>query len=189
MSAPSLKQLDSIIQRCDTATSTELADEMIQRTGRRISPRTIRRVRTHALGRHPLHGHVVQSLSQGNKTRRLNFARLHAGFDFRTWLFSDEKLWYIARTGHVHWIQTGDPIPTKEVADIRDTLMVWGCVWWAGKTTHAKQSTAITTSTYSPLICFLKCLHVVGTSFSRTMPHHTQARKRKIFLLSKQCIW
>lgn len=62
----SLKQLDSIITRCTNATSTELTDQMIERTGRRISPRTIRRVRTSVLGRHPVHEQVVQSLTQGH---------------------------------------------------------------------------------------------------------------------------
>ena len=55
LNTQSLKQLDGIIKRRDTATSTELADEMIQRTGRRISPRTIRRVRRHDLGRMGIH--------------------------------------------------------------------------------------------------------------------------------------
>ena len=142
LNTQSLKQLDGIIKRRDTATSTELADEMIQRTGRRISPRTIRRVRRHDLGRHPVHERVVQTLSQVNMARRLEFAQKYVTSDFRTWLFSDEKLWYIARTGHVHWIQKGDPVPMREVANIRETLMVWGCVWWGGKTSlHTTRKT------------------------------------------------
>jgi transposase len=129
----SLKQLDSIITRCTNATSTELANKMVERTGRRISPRTIRRVRKFVLGRHPVHEQVVQSLTQGHINRRFSFAQLHATEDFHTWLFSDEKLWYIARTGNVHWIKRGDPIPTREIANMHDTLMVWGCAYWNGK--------------------------------------------------------
>jgi hypothetical protein len=137
-----------MVKRCTNATSRELADAMITKTGKRISPRTIRRVRRFGIGRHPVKEKILQSFGQGHMDRRLSFAQQHATDDFHTWLFSDEKLWYIARTGSVHWIRRGDPIPVREVANIRDTLMVWGCVWWGGKSSLHTTRKNITADQY-----------------------------------------
>jgi transposase len=92
MNDQSLKRLDRIISKHTSYTSTALADEMLNNTGIRVSPRTIRRVRTTTLARHPVHEQVVKALKPGEIIRRLNFATAHANDDFHHVLFSDEKL-------------------------------------------------------------------------------------------------
>jgi hypothetical protein len=69
-----LKTLDNIIQRNDTAPSSVLANLLQEKTGIRISERTIRRARSTVLARHPVHETIVKTLNLGEKKRRINMA-------------------------------------------------------------------------------------------------------------------
>jgi len=48
-------------------------------------------------------------------------------------LWSDEKTWELDSTGRVHWKKKGAPTPLREVKIINASVMVWGCVWYSGK--------------------------------------------------------
>ncbi len=78
----SLTQLDRIISKHTNYTSTALADEMMNTTGVRISPRSIRRARTTTLAHHPVHARVERAMPEGDMTRRMNFATAHLNNDF-----------------------------------------------------------------------------------------------------------
>src|SRR5690348_1076552 len=62
-----LKVLDRLIDKNDTATSSELARTLQKKTGRRVSSRTIRRLRRGPLGRHPVHEVITKELGAGKK--------------------------------------------------------------------------------------------------------------------------
>jgi transposase len=130
MNEQSLKRLDRIISKHTSYTSSALAREMHDKTGIRISPRTIRRVRRTTLARHPVHEQIVKSLKPGEITRRLSFANKHVNDNFHHILFSDEKLFVLSNTGTVHWIKKGEPIPTREIDDFKASILIWGCIWW-----------------------------------------------------------
>jgi transposase len=133
MNFSSLKRLNRLIRSRPSATATSLATALTAHTGQRISPRTIQRARTHSLGFHPVHQIIVQSLTQGAKTKRLNYATTHLNSDFHNILFSDEKQFVLQNTGEVVWIKEGEANPTREVNQMKASVMVWGCVWFWGK--------------------------------------------------------
>jgi len=58
------KFLDRLINQNDTATSSELARIVQQKTGRRVSSRTIQRVRRGPLARHPVHEVITKLISR-----------------------------------------------------------------------------------------------------------------------------
>jgi transposase len=128
-----LNTLDSIISKHDTYTSNELAATLQNKTGRRVSPRTIRRVRRTTLARHPVHETIERSFTQGEKGKRLSFATAHATDDFHCDAFADEAWFSIDSTGRVHWHRRGEHHPSREVKDTKVKFMVWGAVGWWGK--------------------------------------------------------
>lgn len=152
MNQQSLRRLDRIISKHTSYTSTALADEMMSSTGVRISPRTIRRARTTALSRHPVHERVVKALKPRDITRRLAFANAHVNDDFHHVVFSDEKLFVLSKTGTVHYIKKGEPIPTREVDDPKASLMIWGGVWWSNKTSLHTCSKTINAPYYTNIL-------------------------------------
>jgi hypothetical protein len=104
-----------------------------EKTQIRVSERTVQRARRTALARHPVHERIVKSLNVGEKQRRIDMANYLLNTNIHYILFSDEKPWELSNTGEVHWIRKGDPIPMREVKTIKASLMVWGCVWYNGK--------------------------------------------------------
>lgn len=102
-----LKSLDRIITKHDTAPSHELQHKLFEKTGRRVSPRTIRRARRGPLERHPVHDKAVHSLTQVHIAKRLSMSRFLLTTNIHNIWWSDE--WYVSltRTGQVHWIKKG----------------------------------------------------------------------------------
>ncbi len=152
MNDQSLKRLDRIITKHTHYTSTALADEMMHTTGQRISPRTIRRARTTTLARHPVHEKVERAMTQGDMTRRLNFVTTHINNDFHHVIFSDEKQFVLNKTGTVHWIKKGEPIPTREVDQPKASVLVWGAVWYADKSSLHTTSKTINAQIYTNIL-------------------------------------
>jgi transposase len=128
-----LKTLDSIIGKHNTAPSHELHDLLLKKTGRRISPRTIRRARRGPLARRPVHERFTQTLTQGHITKRLAMARFLLNTNLHNIRWSDEWSVQLTRTGQLHWLKRGEHAPTREVRDLKARVMVWGCVWYNGK--------------------------------------------------------
>lgn len=129
----SLKYLDGIISRHNTTPSHHLATLVTRHTGKKVSSRTVQRARKGVLARHPVHEKLVHSFGEGEKERRVAFARTLLTMNLHYVLWSDEKFWVLSTTGRVHWIKAGESVPTREVASEKASLMVWGCVWWGGK--------------------------------------------------------
>jgi transposase len=133
MNADTLKSLDRLINKHDTAPSQVLANLLQQKTGRRVSSRTIQRARRGPLGRHPVHEIITKTLGEAEKERRVSFAQKLLAMNLHYVLWSDEKLWELDSTGQVHWVKKGAPRPTREVKVVTASVMVWGCVWYSGK--------------------------------------------------------
>ena len=160
MNSTSLKRLNRLIRSRPSSTATALATAMTKHTNQRISPRTIQRARTHSLGFHPVHQIITQSLSQGAKTKRLNYATTHLNSDFHNVSFSDEKQFVLQNTGEVVWIKDGEAIPTREVAQMKASIMVWGCVWFWGKSELYTTRSTINAQHYTSILAshLLPCM-------------------------------
>jgi transposase len=152
LNSTSLKRLNNIIRTHPSATSTSLATAMTANTGQRISPRTIRRARTHSLGFHPVHEIITHSLTQGNIDKRLSFANTHLNSNYHHILFSDEKQFVLQNTGQVVWIKKGEAIPTREVDQMKASVMTWGCVWYGGKSTLHTTNKTINAQEYTSIL-------------------------------------
>lgn len=122
MNDNTLKSLNRLINKNDTATASELARALQQKTGQRISPRTIQRARRGPLGRHPVHEVITKTLDDGKKQNRVLFAQKLLTMNLHYILWSDEKTWELHSTGQVHWVKKGAPTPLREVKVIKASV-------------------------------------------------------------------
>ena len=167
MNEDMLSDLDRIIHKHNTAPSTHLAYLLQNKTGRRISPRSIRRVRRTTLARHPVREIIVKTLTQGEKHKRLSFAQAHATDDFHQVAFTDEAFFGLDNTGRVHWIKKGETQPTREVKDLKIKFMVWGAVGWWGKSELCICEENVTAHYYT---------QILGEYLAPFMPNFTRYR-------------
>lgn len=152
MNADTLAALERIIVAHPSFTSAALVTALYNRVGIRISSQTIRRVRTKVLGFHSVHEHIQQSLTQRHMTARVQFAQNHINNDFHHICFSDEKMFVLKNTGNVIWIRPGDERKVREIEDVNATVMVWGCIWYSGKSTLHTTSKTINRHTYTDIL-------------------------------------
>ena len=80
--------VDKGIKKRRTATSSELANEVLDKTGRRVSERTIRRLR-HELTYYPVHASVKPFMTDTHKAARLAWCREHRRDSFKAVVFMD----------------------------------------------------------------------------------------------------
>ena len=135
-----------------SSTSTSLANQMTTATGQRISPRTIRRARAQTLGYHPVHEIITRTLTPSSKEARLRFASTHIHSNWHHVLFSDEKLFVLLNTGRVVWIKSGESIPMRDVSEQKASVLVWGCVWYGGKSSLHTTSKTVTAQRYTDIL-------------------------------------
>ena len=126
--------VDKRIKKRRTATSAELANEVMDKTGRRVSERTIRRVRRE-LTYHPVHASVKPSLTDAHKAARLAWCREHRRDSFKSVVFMDEMGVGIDYHRQLFWIKPGEVRPVRETHPTKLRLNVWGAIWYDGKTT------------------------------------------------------
>ena len=74
------KKLDRMIKRKPTATTASLANDIFDKTGGRVSSRTIQRYRRE-LGYRPYHQQIKISLFSTQEETKASFAQAHAGDD------------------------------------------------------------------------------------------------------------
>jgi hypothetical protein len=58
----------------------------------------------------------------------------YADATFYNVMFSDEKLFVLKHTGNIIWKERGEEISPREIRDYKTSVMVWGCVWYDGRT-------------------------------------------------------
>lgn len=167
MKDDTLNVLDRIISKNDTATSTHLAHLLQQKSGRRVSPRTIRRARQTVLARHPVHETIVRTLTEGDKTKRLKFAKKYKNDSFHNKWFTDECNIVIAQTGQVHWHKSHAHAPTREVSDVLMRFKVWGGINYYGKTELCFCEEAVTKEYYCEILgeYLLPCMRDLNSEY------------------------
>ena len=95
-----MKNLDKLIKKKPTAIATELANDIFQDTDKRVSDRTIRRYRR-ALGYRSYHQSVKKSLTPVQEQSKLLFSQHYMNSKVKKWLFCDETIFTMQRTGTI----------------------------------------------------------------------------------------
>jgi transposase len=127
-------RLHNIIQTNPSATSPQIADMLDAQTGRRISPRTIRRARR-VLGYHPVHRQAIPELADHHKDARLAYAREHRRDDWKYVIFCDEAMFTLDYRSNIYWIRDNEMRPRLETQTYPVRVHVWAAIWWTGKAT------------------------------------------------------
>jgi transposase len=132
------------LRRNPTATTTELQHFLQRKKHLRVSSSTIKRTRR-LLHFHPATEIIQPKLTKTNKKKRLEYARAHLNENWKLVVFSDEKLFTLGETRNRVWIEKGRSIPVREVTKQNYSVMVWGAIWYQGRstlslTTHKLQS-------------------------------------------------
>ncbi len=64
------------------------------------------------------------------------------------WGFSDEKIFTIQKTSNICWIRSNSQIPIRKIKNIKWQFMVWGCVWYNGRSELQFYDTTVTSKSY-----------------------------------------
>lgn len=122
----------SLLRRRPSATASALSHTLRMMGLGRPSPRTVQRFR-HAHAFHPVHPISTITLLPCHRQQRLAWCHHHRNNTFKHTVFSDEKPLRIDNTGQVFWIQDDMPHPTTVPRSKYIQGMVWGAVWYNGR--------------------------------------------------------
>ncbi len=91
-------------------------------------------------------------MTQKHKQKRIEFARAHRHDNLHMWGFSDEKLFRIDQTSNVVYIQNEYQIPTRKIKNNKIQQMVWGAIWYNGRSEPAFTKTNIDSKAYTNIL-------------------------------------
>jgi transposase len=134
-----------------TATIPELKTFLQKHHHITVSPSTIKRTRR-ALHFHPVSEIVQPKLTKKHKKQRLDFAKSNLNTNWKLVLFSDEKLFSLNATRNRVWIEEGAPIPVREVQESNYSVMVWGAIWYQGRSTLSLTTGSINSKRYCEIL-------------------------------------
>lgn len=129
---PLLIHLKNIIRYNKNITASELQRHFFHHDNIYISDRTIRRYRRMFF--HPCHELLIPRLKLEHYLERYDYCITHKNNNFHTVVFSDEKMFCLDHTSNIVWIEDGEPIPVREISSTHTRVMVWGGIWYNGKT-------------------------------------------------------
>jgi transposase len=127
------ESVENTIRRKRHATGAELAAAVEDDTGRRVSRRTMSRVRRQ-LAYRPVHVSQKPSLTAAHKAARLAWCRAHMSDRLGMLVFMDECGVTIDYHRRIHWIKPGELRPVRETLPSRVRLNVWAAIWRDAKT-------------------------------------------------------
>ena len=133
------------------ATVTELQTFLQKQHHVFVSPSTIKRERR-LLHFHPATEILQPLLTPIHKQKRLTFANVHLHENWKLVLFSDEKLFTLNRTSNRVWIEEGRPIPVRELEQNNYSVMVWGAIWYQGRSTLSLTTGSIGSKRYCDIL-------------------------------------
>jgi transposase len=123
----------NIIRDKRKSTSKSIQNQLVLDYSINVSYRTIRRLRQQ-LGFKPVHYHRRPVLTETAKRRRLNYCLDNLDEDWKNIIFTDES-WFEFTDAHCKvWKRIKSPPITKPVKLHEFKVMVWGGIWWDGRT-------------------------------------------------------
>ena len=116
-----------------------------------VSYRTIRRIRQ-KLGFRPVHYRRRALLTEGHKRKRLQYALDNLDEDWKKIIFTDESTFELTDKHCVIWKRPSSPSIIKGVVQHEISVMVWGGVWWEGRTKLCIVNGTIDSDVYQKII-------------------------------------
>ena len=104
------------------------------------------------MGFHAAHERIQQVLTPSQMFACVSFSETHLNNSWHYVLFSDEKLFQLKVTDTVVWICPGKQVPARQLPDVRAQIMVWGCVWWNGRTALCITNQSINAEYYTNIL-------------------------------------
>jgi transposase len=124
--------VDSIRKRRKSS-SKQIKNDINENMNISISCRTIRRLRKQ-LGFRPVHYRRRIVLSDSAKRKRLQFCLDNMDEDWKNIIFTDESMFVLTDEHEIIWKRPGSPMIKKPVEEFPEKFMVWGGIWWEGRT-------------------------------------------------------
>jgi transposase len=121
------------IRKKRNATTQFISNEFRDNFSIAISAETIRRLREQ-LNFNPVHYRRRQVLSDPSKRKRLYYCIDNVDEDWKNIIFTDESMFIINDDREVIWKRRESPVETKSVSEYPEKVMIWGGVWWDGRT-------------------------------------------------------
>jgi transposase len=132
LSPSQLNHVKNIIRKNKNITSSEIQRHLFHHDNISVSSRTIRRYRREIF--HPAKEILVHRLTLKHHLDRIDYCMTHSNNNFHRIVFSDEKPFKLAHTSSTVWIEDDEPIPVREISSLHTTVMVWGGIWYNGRT-------------------------------------------------------
>jgi transposase len=98
-----------------------------------ISCSTIYRLREQ-LGFRPVHYRRRVIVSESAKRKRLQYCLHNMDNDWKSIIFTDESIFIATDEREIIWKRPGSAMVTKPVHEYPAKFMVWGGIWWEGRT-------------------------------------------------------
>lgn len=86
------------------------------------------------MGFRAVHYHRVPLISKQTAEKRLLFALDEEEYDLTRIIYTDESLFQISTDGVVYWKRPGEEALVVESKQFPESVMVWGGVFWEGRT-------------------------------------------------------
>ena len=151
LSPSDLSCLDKAIKRNPNAKARELKHYLQNTNNLIVSLTTLKQARKN-LGYHSVLEKIVQELKPIHKQQRLTFVTSNCNTNWKVVCFSDEKLFTLDATRDKVWIKRGSAIPKRTVKQFRSRIMVWGCVWYFGRSTLCFTNEKINATKYQKIL-------------------------------------
>ena len=152
-------------------TSTELQRHLFHHDSINISPRSLRRHRRKSF--HPVQEILLARLTLDHHLYRVSYSMTHRTDNFHRVVFSDEKSLLFRSYLKYCMDRKGEPIPTGEICSTRTKVMVWGGIWYWGRTVLCIVKGSIDHNKYINILqqfSFHLCPLLILFSFNKIMP-------------------
>lgn len=125
--------LTKTIRNNRTYNALQLQNELKTSCNINLSYNTIRRLRR-KLGFRPVHFRRRPKFGENTRRKRLQYALDNMDEDWKNIIFTDES-WFIIGNDHkIVWKQPQEEPIEAEVKQHPDKVMIWGGIWWDGRT-------------------------------------------------------
>jgi transposase len=125
--------ITSTIRKRRKSTSRIIKHEISETLNINISCRTIRRLRKQ-LGFRPVHYRRRPALTDTAERKRVQYCLENMDNDWKNIIFTDESMFILTDEHEIIWKRPGSAMIEKPVEEYPEKFMVWGGVWWDGKT-------------------------------------------------------